>query len=281
MKNRRIPPGFWFLLPGLLGFLLFYILPFGGSVGYSVMSQPVNGKFVGVQNYLSLLASPAYLRGLWNTVKFMGVSVPLNMALSLGVALLIRKKRHRELFTLIFLIPLVLPSGSMAFFWRVVFSYNGALNGALQGLGIGKVNWLDSALALPVMVLIFIWKNMGYNMVLFLSGLHSIPMEYYEAAWVDGASPRQALWSITLPNLAATSVLVCIMSVVNSFKVFREIYLLTGNYPHQSIYTLQHFMNNMFASLNYPKLTTATTILVCIIAVLTQGLLWLERRTSS
>lgn len=281
MKKRRVSPGFLFLAPGLLGFLLFYIAPFCISVGYSLLDKPVGGSFVGLQNFGELLGNRTYLKGLGNTVRFIGISVPLNMLLSLGVALLLHKKQsHRDLFSLVFLIPLVIPSGSMAFFWKSVFSYNGAINGVLRGLGVAKINWLDSDLALLVMVLIFVWKNLGYNMVLYLSGLNNIPREYYEAAWVDGATRWQSLRKITLPHLAATSVLVCIMSIINSFKVFREIYLLTGSYPHNSIYTLQHFMNNMFASLNYPKLTTATTILVCIIAVLTQGLLWLERRAA-
>ena len=270
-----------FLLPGLAGFALFYICPFFISLGYSFLDKPVNGSFAGLQNFLGLFRSKTYLLGLLNTLKFIGLSVPLNMALSLGVALMISKQqKYSELFSLVFLTPLVIPSGSMVSFWKSLFSYDGALNGWLAAGGGEKLNWMDSGLALFVMVLIFIWKNLGYNMVLFLSGLASIPKEYYEAAWVDGAKPWSVFWHVTLPGLAPTSVLVLIMSVINSFKVFKEIYLITGNYPHESIYTLQHFMNNMFSSLNYPRLTTATTVLVVIIAVGTQALLRLERRAA-
>lgn len=281
MKKRRIPAGTWFVIPGLLGFALFYILPFCVSFGYAFLSRPVNGSFVGLKNFAELFVNRAYLKGLINTLRFIGISVPLNMGLSLGIAMLIGKlKKRRELFSLIFLIPLVIPSGSMVFFWKSLFSYDGALNGLLTAAGIAKINWLDSSLALFVMVLIFVWKNLGYNMVLYLTGLNNIPKDYYEAASVDGAKPWGAFWHITLPQLAPTSVLVLIMSIINSFKVFREIYLITGSYPHDSIYTLQHFMNNMFSSLNYPRLTTATTVLVVIIAVFTQSLLNLERRAS-
>lgn len=281
MKKRRIPTGTWFVIPGLLGFALFYILPFCVSFGYAFLSRPVNGSFVGLKNFAELFVNRAYLKGLINTLRFIGISVPLNMGLSLGIAMLIGKlKKRRELFSLIFLIPLVIPSGSMVFFWKSLFSYDGALNGLLTAAGIAKINWLDSSLALFVMVLIFVWKNLGYNMVLYLTGLNNIPKDYYEAASVDGAKPWGAFWHITLPQLATTSVLVLIMSIINSFKVFREIYLITGSYPHDSIYTLQHFMNNMFSSLNYPRLTTATTVLVVIIAVFTQSLLNLERRAS-
>ena len=273
--------GMVFFLPGLTGFLIFYIWPFFISVGYSFLDKPVDGSFVGLRNFLELLRNKAYLMGLGNTLRFIGISVPLNMALSLGIAMLINKLRHhRELFPLMFLVPLVIPSGSMVSFWKSLFAYDGVLNGALHAVGITKINWLDSNLAFFVMMLIFIWKNLGYNMVLYLSGLSGIPKDYYEAAWMDGARPWQAFGHITLPHLASTSVLVLIMSIINSFKVFKEIYLITGSYPHESIYTLQHFMNNMFQSLNYPRLTTATTILVALIALLTQTLLRMERKAS-
>ena len=271
-----------FLLPGLLGFAVFYILPFGISLGYAFLDRPVGGSFVGFANFADLLRNRAYLLGLRNTLRFIAISVPLNLALSLGVAMLINKlPRHKALVSLFFLIPLVIPSGSMVSFWRSVFAMDGALNGLLHTFGMARINWLNSEYAMFVMVLIFIWKNLGYNMVLYLAGLSSISGEHYEAAWVDGAKPWQAFWHITLPGLAPTTVLALIMSIINSFRVFREIFLLTGAHPHQSIYTLQHFMNNMFASLNYPRLTTATTILVLIIAVFTQGLLRLERKISS
>lgn len=281
MHKRRIPAGTWFVLPGLLGFIMFYIWPFCISLGYAFLSKPVNGAFVGLKNFIELFVNRAYLKGLGNTLRFIAISVPLNMGLSLVIAMMIGKlKKHRELFSLVFLIPLVIPSGSMVFFWKSLFSYDGALNGLLNAAGIQKINWLDSSLALFVMVLIFIWKNLGYNMVLYLAGLGNIPREYYEAAAVDGASPPQVFLGITLPQLAPTSALVLIMSIINSFKVFKEIYLITGSYPHDSIYTLQHFMNNMFSSLNYPRLTAATTVLVVLIAAFTQSLLRLERRAA-
>lgn len=274
--------GLLFALPGLTGFAVFFICPFLISLGYAFLDRPVGGTFVGFNNFISLFTNKAYRLGLGNTLKFIAVSVPLNMGLSLGVALLInRLTRHKELFSLLFLIPLVIPSGSMAFFWKALFAYDGALNGWLAGYGIAKINWLDSGLAFLVMVFIFIWKNLGYNMVLFMAGLGNIPRDYYEAATVDGAGPWQSFRYITLPQLIPTGLLTMIMSIINSFKVFKEIYLITGSYPHESIYTLQHFMNNMFASLNYPRLTTATTVLVALIAVFTQILLKAERGASA
>jgi multiple sugar transport system permease protein len=233
---------------------------------------------VGLQNFTGLFLKRAYLRGLLNTLRFIGISVPCNMGLSLTLALMIGKlKRGREWLTLVLLVPLVIPSGSVVFFWKSLLGYNGALNGWLTRLGFAKTNWLDSNLALPVMIGIFLWKNAGYNTVLYLAGLSNIPRELYEAASMDGAERLATLRFITFPGLAPVSTVVLIMSVINSFKIFREIYLITGSYPHESIYTLQHFMNNMFASLNYPRLTAAAVVLVFLISLFTQSLLRPEK----
>lgn len=270
-----------FILPGLLGFAAFYIWPFFISLGYAFVDKPVNGVFVGFQNFIDLLQNKAYLKGLNNTAFFIGLSVPLNIILSLTVAMLINRiKSHKAFFSFIFLIPLVIPSGSMVFFWKMFFAYNGYLNSLLNGLGIDKINWLETQAVQFVIVLIFIWKNLGYNMVLFLAGLNNIPKDYYEAAYVCGANKWQGFRHVTIIYLLPTFVLVLIMSVINSFKVFKEIYLITGNYPHDSIYMLQHFMNNMFFSLNYQRLATATSILVLIISLLTQLLFKFERRAT-
>jgi multiple sugar transport system permease protein len=249
---------------------------------YAFLDRPVNGSFVGFGNFTSLFQNRAYLLGVINTLRFIGISAPLNLAFSLGIAMLVNRIfKGREWFSLIFLIPLVIPSGSMVFFWKTLFSFEGALNGLLNNFGIGRVNWLDSSLALLVMILIFLSKNIGYNMILFLAGLGNIPKDYYEAAWMDNASSFQVFRNITIPCLLPTTILALIMSIINSFKIFREIFLITGSYPHESIYTLQHFMNNMFLSLNYPRLTSATAILVLIIALFTQFLLRMERKAAA
>lgn len=277
----QLNPAFYFLVIGFAGLILFYIWPFFVSFGYAFMNRPVNGSFVGFKNFIDLFHNEPYLLGLKNTLIFISMSVPLGMLLSLLVAMLIDKvKNHKELFVLIFLIPLVIPSGSMVFFWKALFMDQGYVNGILSKIGIEGINWLETSAARYVMVLIFIWKNLGYNMVLFMAGLHNIPKEHYEAASVDGAKEIQTFFYITLPEMVPMIVLVTIMSIINSFKVFKEIYSITGKYPHESIYMLQHFMNNMFYSLNYQKLTTATSVMVLLITLLVQFLIWFERRHS-
>ena len=245
------------------------------------MTRPVGGEFAGLSNYIDLLQSPAYQLGLRNTVVFMGLSVPLNMLLSLGAAMLIKDMgKFKPIFVLIFLIPLVIPSGAMVFFWRMMFSRNGFINNIFDMVGLDGINWLNSEYAMLTLLIIFVWKNLGFNLVLFLSGLSNIPKEYYEAAKVDGANALYTLRKITFPCLLPITVIVLLMSVINSFKVFREVYLLMGSHPHESVYMLQHFMNNNFHSLNYPRLTSAATLLSIAMVVITWGLLWLERKAS-
>jgi multiple sugar transport system permease protein len=278
-KKFQFDTALLFLLPGFGGFVLFYIWPFIISIGYSFLDKPVNGVFVGLSNFADLLKNEPYLLGLKNMLIFNAMSVPTGIAMSLAIALMLKKAgKHKELFALIFLIPLVIPSGSMVFFWKALFSNDGYINSILNSVGLSPVRWLETDAVRYVISLIFIWKNLGYNMVLFLAGLNNIPKEYYEAAEVDGSNAVAVFTKITLPCLTPTFVLVIIMSVINSFKVFKEIYLLTGSYPHESIYTLQHFMNNMFYSLNYQRLTTATCILVLIISMLVWILFKFEKR---
>lgn len=270
-----------FLLPSLLGFMLFFVVPFFLSFTYVFQDKSVNGRFIGFDNFTELFTNPAYLVGLKNTFIFISLCVPITIILSLAASLQIKTiKKHHDLFILIFLIPLVIPSGSVVLFWKSFFEYNGALNGFLYSFGIARIHWLDSSLTMFVAVFIYTWKFVGYNMILFLSGLSSIPIQYYEAAYVDGANELQLFFKITLPNLAPTFVIAVLMSMINSFKIFKEIYLITGNYPHESVYMLQHFMNNMFSSLNYPKLATATSILVLVISLITIFLKRIERRVS-
>jgi multiple sugar transport system permease protein len=270
-----------FLLPSLAGFMIFFILPFFYSLGYAVTDKPVNGSFVGLKNFVELLGNKSYLTSVSNTAFFIGVSLPLSIILSLAAALLFNQlKKGKELITLMFLVPLVIPSGSTVFFWQSFFSNEGYLNSILNALDIQVINWLESEYARIVIIIIFLWKSLGYSIVLFLSALRNIPIEYYEAASLDGAGNLRKFSYITFPYLIPTFLLVVIMALINSFKVFREIYVLTGDYPTKTVYMMQHFMNNMFTALNYQKLTAATCLLVVVIGLATQGLFWAEKRIS-
>ncbi len=272
MKTKRIWNGNripWLMLfVSLSGFCFFYMIPFLVSSFYSFVDNPIHREFCGLQNFRALFQNPYFLRGLKNTARFMAVSIPLNMVLSFSVALVIKNmKAYSSYFSLIFLIPLAIPSATSAFFWENFFGLHGTLNRFLAVFHMGGTDWLNGRYGMVIVVIIFIWKNIGYNMALFISGLSSIPDEYYECADVEGAGKGWKLKHVTLVYLSPTTFLALIMTFVNSFKVFKEIYIITGEYPPDSLYVLQHYMNNMFLSLNYSKLVSATYILTITIVL--------------
>ncbi|MCM1500097.1 MAG: sugar ABC transporter permease [Clostridium sp.] len=270
------------LLISLAGFAFFYIIPFAVSFYYSVMDNPITKEYCGMDNYRELFRNPYFMKGLKNTAFFMAVSIPLNIVLSLCIALGLRGMRqHSGMFHMFFLIPLAIPSATAAFFWQNFFGLQGTLNKFLAAFHIAGVDWLNGKYSMLVMVLIFIWKNIGYDMTLFLSGLSNIPEQYYEYADVEGAGRWWKLKNITLTYLMPTTFVVIIMTVVNSFKIFKEIYIMTGEYPPDSLYVLQHYMNNMFLSLNYPKLASAAYILTAVMVLFVACIFGAEKKTSA
>ena len=152
--------------------------------------------------------------------------------------------------------------------WQILFHYNGLANVLLAKFGVGKIDWLKSSYAQVPIILLFLWKNLGYNMILFMSGLANIPKDLLEAADVAGASESYKFFAIKLRYLSPTVLFVTILSLISSFKVFREVYLLTGDYPYESLYMLQHFMNNTFRSLDYQKLSAAAVVMAIVMVVL-------------
>ncbi|MDF9408443.1 MAG: L-arabinose transport system permease protein AraP [Pelotomaculum sp. PtaB.Bin013] len=273
----------WLILgPSLLGFSLFYLLPFVTGFYYSLVDSPINGTFVGLHNYGALLKNPSFFLALANTAKFTLICVPLNMILSLGVALLLNQKlQGRNLFRTIMITPLVVPVASVVLVWQAFFDLNGVLNSLIHALGYPPVDWMKTNWSRVVILVVYLWKNIGYSVILFLAGLQNIPAEYYEAARIDGASRRQEFFRITLVYLTPTTFFVFVISIINSFKVFRETYLISGEYPHNSIYMLQHYMNNMFMALDYQKLTSAAFIMAAFIVAVVLLLFIVERKITN
>jgi multiple sugar transport system permease protein len=270
-----------FLAPSLIGFSIFFLIPFIVSIFYSLVDSPVNGSFVGLENYTLLLSNPIFLRAGFNTLVFTVISVPLIMAISLGLAMLLNNNIYgRNIFRAFFISPLVVPVASVVLVWQIIFGYRGSLNLILSAFGMTPLDWMDTNWARLVVLVVYLWKNAGYSMVLFLAGLQNIPVQYYETAHIDGATPWRSFTGITLVYLTPTTFFVFIISIVNSFKVFRETYLIAGSYPHESIYILQHYMNNMFSSLDYQKLTSAAFIMAVCIVALVSFLFRFERKIS-
>lgn len=283
LMNNRITKKVPYMMLGvsLAGFGFFYLIPFLLAFGYSIIDNPFGKHFCGFDNYIELFQNTYFIRGIKNTGIFMLIGIPANMVLSLFLALFIRRwKKYSEILGLVFLIPLALPSATSAFFWQNFFGRQGTLNKFLALFQIEGIDWLNQSYSMVVIIVIFLWKNIGYNMALYLSGLSNIPEGYYEYAEVEGAGRFWKLKNVTLVYLAPTMFFVLIMSFVNSFKMFREIYLITGDYPSDSLYVLQHFMNNNFLALDYPKLSSAVYLLTLCIIVLIICLFRVERVVS-
>ena len=280
LQKKEMLTGFLLALPAIAGMLVFFLIPFGVAIFISFTSGVGTSDFVGLRNYLSMLQNSAFQLAAGNTAKFIGVAVPLIMVISLLIALLLYQKlKGYDFFRTVFIFPLVLPVASVVLLFQLVFDVNGAFNSLLMATGLPIDDWLNSSNAFFVLVLLYVWKNTGYNIVLFLAALNSIPKDFYEAATVDGASGRNKLFSITLPLIVPYLFFILIMSVINSFKSFREAYILCGDHPNASIYMLQHFMNNNFENLNYLRLSTAAILVFLVIFILVFILLRVRRKS--
>lgn len=263
-----------FLSPSIIGVLVFFIIPFFVIIYYSMVNNTFSYDFVGLENFIMLLKNYSFKTAATNTLKFSLISVPLAVILSLMLAMALNCKiPMQSKLRSFFLSPMMVPVASIVLIWQVLFHYNGTVNGFLETFGIEKIDWMKSEHGIWVVVLLFLWKNLGYNMILFLAALNNIPKDVLEVAKVEGAGPVRQFFSIKLRYLSSTILFVTIISLINSFKIFREVYLLSGDYPYESLYMLQHFMNNTFESHDYQKLSAAA-IIMAIVMVLIIGILF-------
>lgn len=281
-KNKRIRKvkrsSGLFIAPSFLGVLVFFVIPFLVVIFYSMVDNPIAKNFVGIENYKVVLANNAFKRAVTNTFRFSIVAVPLAVLLSLLLAIMLEAKLpFRSQFRTFFLSPMMVPVASVVLIWQVLFSYNGAVNDLLAHFGVDKIDWLKSQYSHVVIVILFLWKNLGYNMILFMAALASIPKDILEVARLESANALQTFFYIKVRYLSSTFLFVTIMSLINSFKVFREVYMLTTDYPYDTIYMLQHFMNNMFKKLDYQKLSSAAVLMSAVMVVII-GVLFLTEK---
>lgn len=263
-----------FITPSFLGVMLFFIIPFLVVIFYSLVDNPIGRNFVMFDNFKAVIANKAFGRAVKNTFTFSVVAVPLAVVLSLLLAIVLDTKLpFRSQFRTFFLSPLMVPVASIVLIWQVLFHYNGAVNEMLIKLGLDKVDWMNSEYALFVIVILFLWKNLGYNMIMFMAALGSIPKDILEVARLESATPLQTFFYIKIRYLSSSLLFVTIMSLISSFKIFREVYLLTGDYPAE-LYTLQHFMNNKFRALDYQTLSAAA-ILMSLVMIVIIGILFI------
>ena len=240
--RRRANPAWLFVAPALGAIALFLFVPVFASLLLSFTDFDIyavadlrNLRFVGFANYQTLLAEPLFWQALRNTLYFVAVGGPLSVAASLAAALLVnaRLARFRPLFRTAFFLPVVTTLVAIAVVWRYLYHPRiGLINQLLAGFGVAPIDWLgDPRWAMPAIIAMSIWKNFGFNMVIFVAGLQAIPERLYEAASLDGAGPWRQFRYVTLPMLAPTALFVAVMTMIGGFQLFAEPYVMTQGGP--------------------------------------------------
>lgn len=260
--------GWMFILPSFAGVSIFYLIPFADVVRRSV-TEGMGAKFAGLKNYITVLENEAFLLAAKNTIKFMLLCIPLLLIFSLLSGVMIKSiKGKASIYKTAFLVPLAVPVASIVLIWRFLFHENGFFSMLAVSIFGSSIDFMNTDLAVYVLILSYLWKNTGYDMILWIAGLSGISSGLYEAASVDGAGRFKQFFYITLPNLRGMLFIIFVLSVINSFKVFREAYLIGGNYPHTSMYMLQHLFNNWFVALDIEKLCAGAVIMSITTSVL-------------
>jgi multiple sugar transport system permease protein len=269
--------------PAVLGLALLVGLPTVGSFALSFTNWDLLGapRFVGLANYTDLAGDPLFYQVMFQTVLFALLYVALDMVLALGLALALDQPvRGRGLFRAAYFLPVVSSMVASAILWSWIFDpHSGVLNAMLACVHVGPIRWLaDSRFALPSLVVVSVWKNLGYDMLMFLAGLQAVPTEQLEAARVDGASALQRFRHVTLPLLGPTIVLVGMMATIRAFQTFDTVYLMTAGGPHRST-TLVGFwlFQNAFTYFKLGKAAALAYVLFAMLAMLSV-LQWQARK---
>jgi multiple sugar transport system permease protein len=283
LATREALAAYLFILPSFLGFAIFLLVPMVMSAGLSLYDWELLRPpfFIGLQNYRDLLTDPLFGRVLFNTAYYAFGLVPLNIVLSLSMALWLNTKlRGLTFFRLAFFLPVVTVTVAVSLIWKWMYEPRiGIINSALNMIGITGPNWLaDPAWAMPALIILGLWKGFGYNMVLFLAGLQGIPVTLYEAAMIDGANPWQRFWKITLPLLSPAMFLAVILTVISSFQIFDQAYVMTAGGPSNATNPIVlYIFQNGFQFFKMGYASAVAWALFAVIFTFTLLQMWLQR----
>lgn len=286
-KPSGVPAWVWFMAPSILGTACFILLPFGDVIRRSFCSV-LGGQFTGLSNFRTVTGNQAFRLAVKNTVRFTAVCLPILIGSGLLIAVKLSRLKHPRLMKTLFLFPMAVPAATVVLIWHLVFARLGLLNGLADGLfarlpavvsealglkgGPVRIAYMDTALSFWVLVFSYVWKNLGYTIVLWMAGIAGIPASVTEAARIDGAGERQVFRYVILPNLKSSLYTITVLSLLNSFKVFREAYLVAGAYPQENIYLLQHLFNNWFVNMELDKMAAGAVLAAAALLVLILGL---------
>ena len=278
MKRKLQFKWFLFLLPSLAGILLFYLIPFGQVVSYSFQKTTADGSFAGFQNYKEVLNSGAFQKAFGNTMIVSFIGTFFAILISFSIALLVyNSKRRMRVVKASAVLPLMIPSAATVLLIRFVFGESGFISRLSTVVTGYPMDVFRTEGGLIVAVLLFLWKYTGYFMLLFLGGLLTVPKEEIEAAKMDGASMLRIVFSVIIPHISPSIFFIFLLAFMNSFRVFREIYLSFGDYPYDSIYLISHYLNNSLHHLSYQKMSAAA-ILIALVVILISVILWVAER---
>lgn len=286
-KPVSLPAWTGFMVPSLLGVTVFVLFPFADVVCRS-FSSALGGRFTGLSNFRTVLCNQAFWLAVKNTVCFTAVCLPILIGTGLLIAVGLGRMKYARLLKPLFLFPMAMPAATVVLIWHLVFARLGLLNGLADGLfarlpavvsealglkgGPVRIAYMDTALSFWVLVFSYVWKNLGYTIVLWMAGIAGIPASVTEAVRIDGAGERQVFRYVILPNLKSSLYTITVLSLLNSFKVFREAYLVAGAYPQENIYLLQHLFNNWFVNMELDKMAAGAVLAAAALLVLILGL---------
>ncbi|OAK72251.1 carbohydrate ABC transporter permease [Lederbergia galactosidilytica] len=274
MRKNNTLWGYFFLAPQLLGLLAFSLIPLGFALVLSFMNWDGFGEktFAGFSNFIGQFQNPVFWKALWNTALYTILYVPVGIAISLLLAIMLNNIKGKEIYRVFYFMPVVTSSVSVGVIWMWILNGDfGILNQFLAMLGIDGPQWLtDTRWVMISIAMLSIWWQVGYNMVIFLAGLQGVSKSYYEAAQIDGASKIQQFRHITLPLISPTTFFVSIMAIIGSFQVFDQAFVMTNGGPAKASYTLvYHIYETAFVNFRMGESSAAAMILFVIILIFT------------
>ncbi|NMD38831.1 MAG: sugar ABC transporter permease [Christensenellaceae bacterium] len=271
-----------FILPGLIGLLTFYAVPFVWGFYLSLMSDTAKSVFIGFENYTKIIQNPMFVLGLKNSLLLTAIGAPICWLIAYLIAVVLQRTKQKISFvTGTLIVPYIMPSSAILLYFLLLFDWGGMLNRILGILGIERVLWLSGSMLRVPVILLYLWKNIGFCAIVFSAAMQAIPQSLYEYADLEGISFVKRETKITLPLIAPSSFLVMVFACINSFKIFREAYYIGGPYPDESIYTFQNYMNNMFQKLNYSNVMAGAYIFAAVVIAVFALLYLMQKRNAS
>ena len=265
-----------YMLPGLIGTLLFYIIPFIGGLYYAVHSDTFPPQFVGGANFLDLIGNVMFRSALRNTLKISLLCAPFALLLSCYLS---RKVRGGSWIRAVLLFPYILPTAAVVAIWKVFFGYNSSISSIISSILGYHIDLIQGSMQIIPTIILYVWRNTGFFTVILVAAMQVIPEELYEYTDVEGATILQKHIKITIPLIMPSILIVLLFAWTGSLKVFKEVYALSGGYPSTDMYTLQHFINNHLSKLNYSVVTSSAYTFTLILLVIFAILFWFENRS--